>query len=55
MFVDGLKRRWPAEDLTYVRLLGSTVLVLVLVPLVVLHLIVEPAEVGERMLEHAIR
>lgn len=55
MFVDGLRRRWPSEDLTYVRLLGSTLLVLVLVPLVVLHLAIDPAEAGERMLERAIR
>jgi len=55
VLVDGLQHRWPREDLAYLRLLGSTLLVLLLVPLVVIHLLFDPVDAGDRMLNHAIR
>lgn len=51
MVVDDLARRWPKDDLEYVRLLASTVLVLVLVPLAIAHLVLDPIEASD----HALR
>lgn len=54
MIVDRLAERWPRDDLEYARLLASTLLVLLLVPLVITHLIVHPLETSERMLGSAL-
>ena len=49
--LDGLKARWPKDDLDYVRALATTLLALIILPLALLHLFLHPLEVAD----HAIK
>lgn len=49
--LERLQGRWPKSDLEYLRLLATTLLAVVLLPLVVAHLILHPFEVAD----HAVK
>lgn len=48
MVLDTLRTRWPRDDLEYLRLIATTLLALVVLPLAIVRLLTHPAEVAER-------
>jgi hypothetical protein len=53
--LDSIRARWPKDQLEYLRLLATTVLALVLVPLALARLILHPAAAAERAIAGAVR
>lgn len=53
--VDQLRDRWARDDLEYVRLAATTLLVLVLLPLVLARLIINPLGAANQALMGAAR
>jgi hypothetical protein len=48
--VDRLRERWPKDDVEYVRLLVTTLLVLVLLPLALARLVLNPVSAANAAL-----
>jgi hypothetical protein len=40
--IDRLRERWPKDDVEYVRLIATTLLILVLLPLALARLVINP-------------
>jgi hypothetical protein len=53
--LDHVRARWPQSTLEYVRLLATTVLALVLVPLALARLFADPIGAADRVLGSAVR
>jgi hypothetical protein len=53
--LDAIRARWPRDQLEYLRLLATTVLALVLVPLALLRLLSDPAAAAERAIAGAVK
>jgi hypothetical protein len=53
--LDRLQARWPKTTLEYVRLLATTLLALLLVPLAVSRLLLDPIGAADRALGAAVR
>lgn len=49
--IDRIRQRFPKSDLEYVRVLATTFLALIVLPLAVLHFLLHPLEVAD----HAIK
>lgn len=45
--LDRLRARWPRADLEYLRVLATTLLALLILPLVITHLLLHPFEAAE--------
>lgn len=52
--IDQLRARWTASDLEYLRLLATTLLALVILPLAILHFLLDPLDVAERAISHQV-
>jgi hypothetical protein len=55
MTLDGIQQRWPAADLQYLRLLATTLLAVLIAPLVLAHLLLHPFDVAEHAIEGHVR
>lgn len=49
--LDRLKQRWPQSDLEYLRTLATTVLAVILLPLVLTHLLLHPFDVADHAVQ----
>jgi hypothetical protein len=53
--VDAVRTRWPREDLEYIRLAATTLLALILLPLALVRLLLDPIAAADRALGGAVK